>query len=227
MNSRKAMLQAKAEKQFSAFMGVENPNEFIQPSRGYSGISGAVNQNANLKPIIINITNTDENNELYAPIFGENAEPAVPFNGVADYKGVVAAASKGLIIEVVDDTLKSLRKRTATRPFTVIGARYTFGDSAQLNLDWVIEKKEGSNLMRDNYLPSIDQELSNLISDKMETKRFQASVDDNTTIYFKIGKAINATTPRRVQIVLFVGAQTNLSDALKGKSVISVYESNR
>lgn len=227
MNSRAKQLQAQAESKFSAFMGVENPNEFIQPTRGYSRMDGAVNQNFNVKPIMLRISNTDETKTLLAPIFGFNEDYAIPFNGVADIDGNVSATGKGIVIEVVGDSLKALNRRSSTNPFTVTGARYTFGDARQIGLSWRIQKKEGSYKNQDDYYPSIDQELTNLVNDKLETKRFAMSVDQNTTLFLPVAPAISSTVARTIEVVLFVGAQTNLSDALKGKSVISVYESNR
>lgn len=226
-NSRLATLRAGAEASMSNYLGTVNSGqEFINsPSQGMSSMAGnSVNVKRGMQPIIIDIKNTDDLNDLIVPIFGKNESYLVPFNGVADKAGTVATAAKGIVITPKNYSYQELRELSVS-PFTVVGMLYRFGDSTQLDNDWTIRQKDGSSITEEPYQPAIYQGLLNNVTDKLEDKEFFMPVTAGTTLFVKVSKAISASVARTLQITLFMGVKTDLSEALKGNSVLTGFHS--
>jgi len=229
VSQRMAALTASAETNMSNYMGemIQGKENFISGHSNMSGNANGVTHKPRMKPIIIDLVNTDENNALFAPIFSEFEQLAIPFNGVADIKGTVATAAKGISIVPKDYQLAELKKLTSTRPFTVAKLRYKFGDATQLDSEFILRQKVGSSVAQDPYYPAIARDTKDQVSDILVDEDFFMKVDGGSTLLVKVAPAINSTTPRKVQLVLYVDSETDISSALAGQAVVNTYAAGK
>lgn len=213
------MLQAEGERAFSNFSG-DKRRDFVGVSN-FSGMDG-LNYRDELEEIIIDILNTDEANDLAAPIFGANEGFVAPFNGLIDFiTGNTATAAKGIIIQPQGYTLNELREKSKTSPFLITGMRYDFGDDTQLKQPWQRRRKEGTEISSKPYNPQGKRSLTNNIATVLDDPDFTMKVDAKTTLFVRVAKAISASVPRKIQLLLKVGTEVDIANALKGQSVVT------
>ena len=231
LNAKMAKLTASAEASMSNYVGelTEGKENFISAS-SFSGMSGNANgvvHKNRVKPIIIDITNTDENNELLVPIFSKFEKYPIPFNGVADIDNVVPQVGKGASVTIQGYRYEELQELSASRPFTLSKLRYRFGDSTQLDQPWRIRQKIGNSVANEPYYPHLSRALENQVSDTLVDEDFFMKVDGGATLLVKIAKAISSTVARKIQVTLFIDAETDIANALSGQSVLSTFKAGK
>jgi len=231
LNAKMAKLTASAEASMSNYVGelTEGKESFISAS-SFSGMSGNANgvvHKNRVKPIIIDISNTDENNELLVPIFSKFEKFPIPFNGVADIDNVVPQVGKGASVTIQGYRYEELQELSASRPFTLSKLRYRFGDSTQLDQPWRIRQKVGNSVANEPYYPHLSRALENQVSDTLVDEDFFMKVDGGATLLVKIAKAISATVARKIQVTLFIDAETDIANALSGQSVLSTFKAGK
>lgn len=227
LNAKMHQLRASAEMASSNYFGnVIDQGEFLQnPARAaMSSMDGHAGASlSGMQPIIINITNTDEVNDLTVPIFGKNEGFAIPFNGIADLNGVIAGTGKGIILSPENFSVNELKEKT-NNPFTIQGIRYHYGDSTQLKKGFLLRQKIGSSIVNEPYNPSVYKNLNNQVSDTLDHEGFFMPVSNASTLFITVAKAFSSSSPRTIQIVLFVGMEANIAATLKGESVVKGYQ---
>ena len=226
MNSKISKLSAQADAHISAYMGGAGlggqREEYIAASP-YSGMAGGnVTNSSKRKTITIDIFNTDNANDLWVPLFSANQNYAIPFDTVRDKDGTLPTSGRGIIVTPKNYELNELKEEARSKPFFTDCIRYSFGDQNQLELDWIITKKDGNAITNEGYEPFQDLESSQNISTFLTTKNFATEINGGTTLWVKVAKAHSASVPRKVQLMIYVASQIELNAALRNRSVITV-----
>ena len=231
LNVKMAKLTASAEASMSNYLGeiTEGRENYISGSN-FSGMSGNANgviHKDRVKSIIIDITNTDENNDLLVPIFSKYEKHPIPFNSIADIDNVVSQVGKGASVAIQGYSYEELQELSASRPFTLSKLRYRFGDSTQLDQPWRIRQKVGNSIYNETYNPHLARALENQVADTLVDVDFFMKVDGGATLFVKIAKAVSALVARKIQVTLYIDAETDVANALSGQSVLSTYKAGK
>ncbi|MEY3376576.1 MAG: hypothetical protein RL463_886, partial [Bacteroidota bacterium] len=161
------------------------------------------------------------------PIFSKYEKFPIPFNGVADVDNVVSQVGKGAAVFIQGYRYEELQELSISRPFTLSKLRYRFGDSTQLDQPWRIRQKMGNSIANEPYSPHLFRALENQVSDTLVDDEFFLKVDGGTTLLVKIAKAISATVARKIQVTLYIDAETDIANALSGQSVLSTFKAGK
>lgn len=223
-NGRMARLVAKANASYENYSGKVGGqrDQFIGNEKfmNMSGGSGHVDFTPKIQDLVIRITQTDNVNTLFAPLFSafEEFEPA--FNGAVDYNnGNTAGVGVGLAVEYVNYSQKEVRNMIIGNGWTLNGYRYDFTDLAQAKGDWDVRTKEFEKISNEPHRPSHVQDLSNLISTRLDNSDFFLEVNGGTTL----GIEMAPSASRVVEIAFRIGTALNKGNALKGKSAVTKF----
>ena len=110
--------QKQADAAFSNFGG-GRPEEFVGIRSNFSQMAGGVKPtfNPDIKPLIFDISNTDESYELAAVLFSANEEISQPFNGVAcSITGNTARTGRGIVVTPQGYSNNEIKKMTENSP---------------------------------------------------------------------------------------------------------------
>jgi hypothetical protein len=224
-------LRAQANAEWSALSGDAvggKKEDFVGFAGGYSRMEG-VRKDPAMKILTVTITNTDTK-ALSAALFGANEGFIQPFNGVGSLPGTTIdfitketpAAGRGIIVEYKRYSIAEINNLSRSNPFQIAGYRYEFGDEAQLKQEFYTRRKEGTAIIDDIHTPFERRNLANNVQTAMDNNDFYMLVDDKATLFVVLAPALDASTPRKVQISFNIGAEIELASALKRQGVVKV-----
>ena len=227
-NSKINLLQAQAGQMLSAYSGMPNKSEYVANESFMAGKgTPQIDYEPEIQELVVNISNTDEVNALYAPLFSVNEQNTypTPFNAVADRVGTVAGVGKGIVIEYEGYGAGSfeIRNRILTQPFTIIGARYDFGDNTQLKGNFVRRFKILEETREKPHRPRLRQELSNNVVTSLDDTTLFLPVNADSTLFVLVAKAPTALISRDIQLAFKLGTIFDQTNPMKGKPVLKKF----
>lgn len=226
MNKRVAQLKGALSASVANYKGNKVPTtqDYILGNMGGHVAPSAVEVEPTTKSVGVTITNTDEVNDLYAPLFGSFEAYATPYNGVADFAGTAAGSAKGIVISPRKMTLAQFRTRFDLEPAVITSVNYTFGDATQLEKEWVIRTSDGNDLTQRSFFPDESDDLYSQRENKLTTRNFVEQISRNTTIFVKVAKAPSSSVSRSVSLAFFIGQVVDTANLGQGKTPIRVYQ---
>jgi hypothetical protein len=231
-NSKIEKLKALASAGFTAnYSGAAVPKreDYLQNMGGKSH-GGMVEVSNELEQITMDIDNTDEANELYAPIFGSyNFEKfPVPFsNTTVDFVGTVPSTGKGIVLRAgMGLTATQFREKFRNRPGTISEIDYDFGDSTQLSKDWIRHYSDGINETKKPFIPKTSYDINQQAVGRLITRNFFAEATDQFTLFVKLAKAPAAGATRTVSMTFTIGSQVSQEKMLRGITPVSTNQSS-
>lgn len=225
-NSKIQEIIANSEQNFKSFDGLGgNKQEFL--SADGAGAGSVAKINYGVKPMVIDIFNSDDSYTLAAPLFSANEELEVPFNGVLDqFTKNTAQVGKGIIVKPQDYSFNELRRLAANDGAYILqGIRYIHGDASQLQESWGFRYKDGSQICEDKYRPNLYKNLANQVTDTIDSEEFFMAVDAKATLFIPVLKA-TGSVQRKIQVTFRIASQTNMLNLLKGGSILEINRMN-